>query len=44
VPGEKGDDKENADDRGSDETDRQEIERATDVKPLHRDTAAWRRD
>src|SRR5215470_11583718 len=40
---EKGAAKENADDCGSDETEQQEMERATDVKLLHCDTAAWRR-
>jgi len=40
---EKGAAKENADDCGGDETEQQEMERATDVKLLHCDTAAWRR-
>jgi hypothetical protein len=39
----KGDAKENADGRGSDETDQEEIDHATDVRPLRRGTAAWRR-
>jgi hypothetical protein len=39
----KGDAKENDDDRGSDETDQEEIEDVTDVRPLRRGTAAHRR-
>jgi hypothetical protein len=35
--------KENADDRGSDETDQEQIEDATDVRPMRRGTAAGRR-
>jgi hypothetical protein len=39
----KGDAKENADDRGSDETDQEEIEDAADARPFRRRTTAGRR-
>jgi hypothetical protein len=39
----KGDAKENADDRGSDETDQEKIEDATDARPFRRRTAAGHR-
>jgi hypothetical protein len=39
----KGDPKQNDNDRGSDETDQEEIEHAADVRPFRRRTAAGRR-
>jgi hypothetical protein len=39
----KGDAKENADDRGSNETEQEEIEYGADVRPFRRRTAAGRR-